>query len=126
MAATVFGKGPNRVGRIAIAWTSDGSGVATEATEHVRGTIKRVVFDPGATAPDDNWDCTLTDEHGMDLLGGQGANIDTANSSHIAPGVALKDGVTTSVTQPYVDGVLTLNVTNAGAAKVGTVYVYID
>ena len=39
----------------------------------------QIITDPGATAPTDNWDVTLTNGGG-DMLLGLGANRDTANT----------------------------------------------
>lgn len=127
MAATNKRAGDRGVSRIDIAWTSDSGGNATVATSAVTGTIRRVTFVPGTAGsqPTNAYDVTLTDEHGLDVLAGQGANLSNAANAHVAPGVPLKDGTTTSVVQPAVDGLLTLNVTNAGNAKSGTVVVYL-
>lgn len=107
-------------------WESDVDGNATLASGlAVSGRIERVVFDPGPVAPTADYDATLTDENGIDVLGGQGANLHTTNSSSVCPGVPLKDGTTTSVVPVVVDGILTLNVSAAGDTKSGKVVVYV-
>lgn len=109
-------------------WVSDGSGNAVVASGlPVSGEIQRVVFIPssGGTAPTALYDVTLTDSDGVDVLAGQGANLAASGNTHVCPGVPLKDGTTTSVVPVVVDSILTLNVTNAGAAKAGTVVVYV-
>lgn len=128
MAATSKRKAETTIGRVDIAWTSAADGSATVATEPVRGHIRRVTFVPGTAGsqPTNAYDLTLTDEHSVDVLGGQGANLSNAANSHVAPGVPLKDGTTTHVAAPFVEGVLTLNVTNGGNAKTGTVILYLD
>lgn len=68
---------------------------------------------------------TLTDPDGINVLAGQGAGLVVPGNSHVCPGVPLKDGTTTSVVPIVVDGVLTLAVSGAGAAKSGTVVVYV-
>lgn len=107
-------------------WISDGSGAATVPSGiPVSGEIKRVVFDPGSAAPTASYDVTLTDEHGIDVLAGQGADLHETNSSSVCPGTPIKDGTTVGVVPTVVDGVLTLNVTNAGDTKTGKVVVYV-
>src|SRR6478735_9624325 len=81
---------------ISCAWTSDGSGNQTQAIQ-VNGVILRVVTDPGATAPTDNYDVTLVDDYGLDLFAAQGMNRDATASEHFCPGLAFTDGTTTSV-----------------------------
>lgn len=108
-------------------WVSDGSGnAAIPSTLPVSGRIQRVVFVPSATAaPTANYDVTLLDSDGVDVLSGQGANLSETTASSICPGIALKDGTTTSVVPGVVDSVLTLNVSNAGDSKAGKVIVYV-
>lgn len=108
-------------------WVSSSGGAASVASAvPVSGAIARVVFIPSASAaPTDNYDVTLTDSDGIDVLAGQGANLDTANASSVCPGVPLKDGTTTSVLLTVVDSILTLTVANAGDTKAGKVVVYV-
>src|SRR5690349_3505707 len=61
------------------AWTSDASGnVSGNAKEVTFGVIAKAEFDPSATAPTDNYDVTLLDTSGNDVLQGAGADRDTA------------------------------------------------
>lgn len=108
-------------------WVSDGSGNASVAGGLLAsGEIQRVVFVPSATvAPTANYDITLTDADGVDVLAGQGANLAASGNTHVCPGIPLKDGTTVSVVPVVVDSILTLNVSNAGASKAGTVVVYL-
>lgn len=108
-----------------LAWVShtDGS-VNLPTTIPVVGEILRVVFDPGAAAPTDNYDVQLLDEHGFDVLAGQGADRDTANTEQVCPGVPLKDGTTTSTRPVTVAGLLTLVIASAGSGKSGSVILY--
>lgn len=106
--------------KIVWAWTSDGSGNVNGAggatVNALNGKIERLVTVPsGAAAPTDNYDVTITDEDSVDVLSGGGADRDTANTEQVASsslGVVANDK-------------LTLNVANAGAAKSGTVYLYL-
>lgn len=109
------------------AWTSDAAGAATVASpQKISGEILRVVTIPSATAaPTTLYDITLTDESSMDVLAAQGANLSATVTAHVCPGLPLKDGTTTSVRPIAVNDILTLNVTNAGDTKAGTVHVYV-
>jgi hypothetical protein len=100
--------------KVKFAVTSDSDGTAdATTTEKIDGLLVLVCTDPGATAPTDNWDLELKDSDGVDLLAGQGANRDTANTEYINSGMGglAKD-------------TLTMSVTNAGDSKTLTVYAY--
>ncbi len=104
------------VHKIKWAWTSTAGGAADLVTAGVyAGRVVALVTDPGSTAPDDNYDITITDAEGYDVMQGAGANRDTANTETAVPTV-------TSVAF----GPLTLNVSNAGSAKVGVAILYVE
>lgn len=105
-------------------WTSDASGNADqESTFPIDGYIVKVITNPGATAPTDNYDITLTNSDSIDVVHGTLANRDTSTSEEIVPipadNVALYGG-------SAVFGKITLNVTNAGDSKVGAVTVIFE
>jgi hypothetical protein len=108
-----------------IAWTSDGSGNYTEAV-NISGVILRVVTNPGSAAPTDNYDVTLIDEDGIDLLASQGLNRDTTTTENFCPGLSFSDGTTTSIIPMFHCGVATLTIANAGDSKTGAVVLYIQ
>ena len=64
-------------------------------------------------------------DDGLDLLAGQGANLSQTNKTHITPGVAMKDGTTTTTNRIAVNDLLDLVVANAGNAKSGVVVLYV-
>lgn len=111
--------------RTAVTWTSDSStgSVSGTSTEHFCGLFYGIVTDPGATAPTDDYDVCVTDDIGLELLGGtagssstdgNGIDRDTANSEF-------------AKADPYpipVKGPLTITITNAGNSKTGTIYIY--
>lgn len=108
-------------------WTADGAGaVASEAVPNgfkLTGYCVGIAADPGSTAPTDNYDVTVTDENGVDVLGGNGANLDTANSEY-RPALSYNavDGV--NVTEPplIVNQGLTFNLSgNLVAAATGVI-----
>lgn len=116
------------VWKYTIAWVSDAAGaVSGTLTDYISGEIVRVVFKPdsGGTQPTNAYDVTLLDEQGVDVLGGQGANLANNATTHVKPGVPLKDGTTTSVAGVHMDDKLELQVANGGDSKGGTVYLYV-
>lgn len=104
--------------KLVLAWTSDGSGNADATTAKVYdGKIVGLATIPsgGGTAPTDNYDVVLTDAQGHDVLLGAGANRDTAITEYVnGDSLAAVAG-----------SALTLGITNAGAAKQGTVIVWV-
>jgi hypothetical protein len=111
----------NWVNRTTLTWTSDGSGDSSQ-TVSINGTILRYTTNPGSAAPTDNYDTTLTDADGYDVLGGDGVDRDTANTESFVPVILGGDG--TTVFPVVVAGTLTLTIANAGSAKNGTVVIY--
>jgi hypothetical protein len=75
--------------KMIVTWTSATDGSVSHTITGVNGEIYRVTTDPSATAPTDNYDITLTDEDGVDVLVGLGANRDTATTESISPGIAV-------------------------------------
>lgn len=111
--------------RWVLEWTSSSAGtVAIATSDRVWGSIHRIVIDPGSAAPTDNYDVTLTDEWGIDLLMGQGADLDTADTSSVIPLKQGTDGTNTAMVPITINDILTLNVSNAGSAKTGKVIIY--
>lgn len=115
-----------------IAWTSDASGNVTVnlpkgATSSnvnetsgkyaIVGTLLSVTTDPGATAPTDNYDITLTDSLGVDVFAGLGANRDTATTETFFP---LTGNGTNTICPFELNDFYALAITNAGNAKQGT------
>lgn len=106
------------VKKIIFAWTSDdAAGTATKTTDNVfAGKLIHFVTIPDAVAaPTDNYDITITDADGTDVLIGAGANRDTANTEQVA----------SDLLGAVAGSKLTLNVAAAGNAKEGTVILYI-
>jgi hypothetical protein len=106
------------VKKVVFSWTSTAGGVADGTTTAAySGALIGLTTIPAAAgaAPTDNYDITVVDADGHDVLLGTGTDRDTANTEHVA-GTSLA-GVAGSA--------LTLHVTNAGASKQGTVILYI-
>ena len=104
--------------KITWTWTSDASGDVdgTLTVSAYNGVLERLVTVPdGDAAPTDNYDVTILDEDGVDVLMGGGADRDTANTEQVGAsslGVVANDR-------------LELVVANAGNATSGTVYLYL-
>lgn len=103
-----------------IIWSfiSDAAGDASEQTKKVSGKVKRMVTNPDNTdTPSANWDLTITDEDGVDILEGEGANRDPA-------GAGTSEGYAFTISE-LIASKLTFTVANAGAAKKGVVKLYL-
>jgi len=97
------------VTQLTYTWTadaSDGSVPATSSEQSYDGYVVLVVTDPGSTAPTDNYDITLTDGDGVDIMGGTLANRDTANTEQAVPKIDAVYGAR------WVSGAITLTITN--------------
>lgn len=118
---------------VTLQWTSTAGGAVIWLLAggrnggYMSGKIQRVVFIPGSggAQPSASYSVTLTDSSGIDVLAGQGASLSNSSTTHVKPGVPIKDGTTTSTAEIAVDDVCTLNVTAAGVSKSGTVVVYL-
>ena len=109
-----------RTARYNLAWVSDAAGTVSGNPQTFRsGALVQVKYIPdgGGTAPTALYDIVLTDANGVDYLAGGGANLSATASTLVrVPVPLLYDGV----------GTLDLVVTNAGAAKGGTVQLWIQ
>lgn len=99
-------------------WTATAGGNASATTTAVfEGEILRcVTFPDSGNKPSDNYDVTVLDPNGADLLGGNGANRSSATTQiiHATSGLGAVAGETLNVV-----------VINAGNATAGTVVLYI-
>ena len=92
------------------------AGTAEQATTYTyNGKLIGAIIDPGSTAPTASWDLTVTDADSIDVLNGGGVDCSATATEYIAE--ASLGAVCNSA--------LTMNVTNAGDQKTGTVYIYI-
>lgn len=128
---TTSGKDPGPLAgasRIKLDWTSDAAGAVNGTKVRVRGRLANVVFIPGTggTQPSASYDIVLNDEAGFDVLSGKGANLSNSVITRISPAVPHTDAVpTVGVGDVYVDEELELQVSNAGASKTGSVWLYV-
>ena len=96
--------------------SSDGSYPATTISTNIKGRLLQIVTDPdGDTAPQDNYDITITDSGGADMLLGVAANRDTANTE-----VAIVESNGAQSIVAETDS-LTLNIANNNVNSAGIV-----
>lgn len=115
-------------GFIRFKWTCTTTGnVIYTMTDYVAGRVSRFTTNPGATAPESNYDITLTDEDSVDILNGCAANRHATNTETVYP-MHTASVTTTGLAEIAFAGLLTFNVTNAatGTARNGeaTLYYY--
>jgi hypothetical protein len=120
------GTTPNGMETVLFTWIANSGGTVPATStlgnwpSYNAGCISKVNTNPGSTAPTDNYDITLTDSDGIDLMGGELANRDTANSEVAVPKVDTVFGCVV-VTEAF-----TLNISgNSVDSATGTVTVYI-
>lgn len=120
----------NLVKTVSVSWTSASNGTVSEAFSqtdmaYIRGyMLCGMLTDPSASAlaPDDNYDITLKDATGYDLLGGMGADRDTANTEYVPVRLDTNNGVFGCI--PVVGSSLTFAVSGAGDANGGVALFY--
>ena len=114
-SATITSSTYGGITRHTVSWTSDASGDMDAGAFHANGLIRRVVTNPGAGPPTDNYDVVVNDEDGVDVMAAGLANRDTANSEQVIsdPPVAVA-------------GTIDPVVSNAGNATSGTIVFYIE
>lgn len=75
----------NKVSKLKFSWTADasnGSVPSTESEHNIDGYVVLVKTIPGdGTAPTNNYSITLTDEDGLDVMGGEIGNSTRSNST---------------------------------------------
>lgn len=119
------------VKKVILDWTSDASsGAVSGTTRKIVGRLIKATTDPGSTAPSDDYDITLTDEYGVNILTACQSDLtnrDTANSEETyflvkdaAAGTPLAQSV-----HPVVCGPLTIAIASAGNSKLGQLVLYI-
>lgn len=121
LTVTTADKGQG-VTQYTMAWVSTAGGaVSANAFPMKAGTIVgwKAVPDGGGTQPTDLYDLTLDDTNTVDLLAGGGANLSNATSTRKVPFLSTYGRVY------FEGGNVDLVVANAGAAKGGTVYVWV-
>lgn len=112
---------------LTISWTADAAAATVPATALIttgvgsRGTsgfiITQVITNPGSVAPTDNYDITLVDADGFDIMGGALVDRDTANTERAVP----------AVVNAIIPGTVTFTLANnAVNSATGTVMIYLS
>jgi len=124
MTITVFDnriRQPDKQPIATLTWTftTDGSGDASEESETILGRVKRAVTNPDNTnTPTAGWDLTITDEDGVDILCGNGADRDAGGSK-------VSEQAFPCPAEIAVASKLTFKVANGGGTNKGVVKLYI-
>jgi len=111
-----------------LVWLCHTDGSGTLPTGHLlNGEIVGITFTPdSANAPTSLYDMTITDGSGIDVAAGLGANLSATASLRIVP---MQTQTISAVVYrgAYVvaEEQLTLNITNTGTSKGGTVLIYL-
>ena len=103
-------------------WLSDASGdVDVDAIAMVQGEIQSVHYfpDAGGTQPSDNYDLTMADSYGVDILTGTGSNLSQTTDTWAVPALSTYFKVVIEA------GSYDLVIANAGNAKGGIVEVLV-
>jgi len=116
---------PSEIRKVICTWTS-ASDVASGDVRLV-GTLVKATTNPGSAAPTDNYDITLTDEDGVDVLANcqsSLANRDTTTSEEVY--FLVKDAAPLAQSiHPVVCNTITVSVAAAGDAKNGVINLYL-
>lgn len=86
--------------------SSDGSFPEQASDEKIYGFVTRAVTNPGTPAPTAEYDITVEDEAGCDIMGGELGNRSATVSQQAKPKVG------NAYDKVFVDGLLTLKITN--------------
>lgn len=127
---TTFMEYPHRMGTnfqcLKLYWKTAVDGTKADVTIPVPTGFAKLLYvatDPGTTAPADNYDITLEDSEGLDVMGGGLVNRDTANVEYAQPlasAVAIPGG-------RHVAGSLTMKFTDtANADADGEVFLFFE
>ena len=102
-------------------WTSDASGDASGATARIIGTLFKATTIPDPTTPPTlNYDITLSDDAGIDLLAPCVLNLTNRSDTAAEAIYCLLNGTSEPVaTCPALADTITVTVANAGDTKAG-------
>ena len=105
-----------------LSWTaSDGAAFTTATTRWaVDGYVFMVIVNPGTTAPTGAYDVTLLDSDGMDVMGGQLADLSATVTAQFVPAIGSVYGTR------FVRGPLTMTLSgNSVNSANGEIIIYI-
>ena len=130
-----YDNGPGPLKKVIVDWISDSATGAVSGTTAVKvvGRLVKATTDPaaGGSAPTDNYDITVTDDEGVDVLAacqGTLADRDTANTEEqyflvkdLAAGTPLAQSIHPAVCSP-----LGFAVAAAGNSKAGQIILFVE
>ncbi len=112
--------------KVVVSWTCTAGGAADGTSRKLVGTLVKAVTDP-TDSPTDNYDITLTDDAGADILSNCDADLtnrDVTNSEERY--FLIKDAASTAQSlHPIVCSTVTVTIANAGSTKSGVLYLYV-
>jgi len=122
---------PGGLCTVYVKWTSASTGggtVSLQITELLSGKIIELVTNPGATAPTDNYDITLVSSlSGHDLLEGNGADRDTANTEQTLVFMERTIGTNVYGDNPAINEAgAVFTIAAAGGEKIGEAWIIIQ
>lgn len=125
MVATVTYEETGPINTIKVAWLSDdAAGTFTATTKIISGALLVGITDPGATAPTDDYDVTIKDDEGLDVLDNCYDDLvdrDTADSERVD---FFLTGAINVAARPVVNSKLTIAGAACGNAKLGQVIIH--
>jgi len=115
------------VNRVAVSWASTTNNSASGTIGYIRGEIARVETYVGTSLiPSNSYDVTLTDEAGVDVLAGLGANQATNTAQSFVPMETARDGGAITTAVPFaVNDLLMFEATGTGTNRAGTLVLYV-
>lgn len=119
--------GIESVAKIIIEWISDSTGgTVDQPIGHISGSILALETNPdGTDIPTDDYDITIEDEEGYDILEGLGVDRDTANTEKTVVLQEVTINANTYAAHPPVQSrSLTFKVAAAGNAKKGKAIIF--
>lgn len=119
MSVTISDDQSKGITKIKFSFVTETQSATGTTPKSYTGKVLELVTNPGSAAPTDNYDVDIADEDGLDVLAGQGADRDTANTEYVIDSDSTPLGVVS-------DSKLTLNIGTAGDAKTGDVYLYLQ
>jgi hypothetical protein len=122
-----------RIRKVIADWVSDDStGAVTGTTRKIVGRLIKIVTDPGAAAPTDNYDVTIVDEKSVSVVATcQNAaallarHTTTTQETYLYLENADDTPIGTSLF-PVVCDALTIGIANAGNSKTGQIILYYE
>lgn len=93
-------------------WIASTAGtLTTTAGPLIVGWLAEAETNPGTPSPTDNYDVTLTNADGLDVLGGEGADRSATITQTVLPKIGNGYG------EKFVNSILSLNLTNNSVAS---------